>query len=297
MTPSAERSPALRYEGIYTPPSLRGTLIFPGTLGGVNWGSAAIDPATGILYANTNHYPFDVTLAIRKVPIKNPILRYASTLPDRPGALTAVCTLTVVVLLLALAMLFRKSLWPGTVAIILGASCVAIGFPVFLYFHYRHVPPPERVTAHFGREYGNQFGTPYTVLRNHVVAPSSQHPCTVMPWGTVSAVNLNTGKAVWQTPLGTLIPGQHTGTVNLGGDIVTATGLLFTGASEEPYLRAFDATSGEELWKGLLPAPAQATPMSYTIAGRQYVVIAAGGHGPLGTPLSDALVAYALKQN
>lgn len=276
---------------------MRGTLIFPGTLGGVNWGSAAIDPATGILYANTNHYAFDVALAIRKTPIKNPVLLYASTLPVRPGALTAICTFTVVVLLLILAMLFRKSFWPGSGSVILGASFLLIGFAVSLYFHFRHVPPPEPVTAHFGRDYGSQLGTPYTALRNHLIAPASQHPCTVTPWGTVSAVNLNTGKAVWRTPLGTLIQGQHTGTVNLGGDIITAGGLLFTAASEEPYLRAFDTTSGEELWKGTLPVPAQATPMSYTIKGRQYVVIAAGGHGLLGTPLSDALVAYALKQN
>jgi len=287
----------LRYEGIYTPPSLRGTLIFPGTLGGVNWGSAAIDPATGILYANTNHYPFDITLAIRKVPIKNPILRYASTLPVRPGALTAICTLTVVILLLILAMLLRRSFWPGPGTVIVCASFLFIGSVVSLYFHFRHVPPPEPVVAHFGRDYGNQFGTPYTALRNHLIAPTSKHPCAAMPWGTVSAVNLNTGKAVWQAPLGTLVPGQPTGTVNLGGDIITAGGLLFTAASEEPYLRAFDTTSGEELWKGALPVPAQATPMSYTIKGRQYVVIAAGGHGMFGTPLSDALVAYALKQD
>jgi quinoprotein glucose dehydrogenase len=83
--------------------------------------------------------------------------------------------------------------------------------------------------------------------------------------------------------------------VNLGGPIVTASGVAFTAASAEPFLRAFDSSTGQELWKGELPAPAQATPMTYAIQGKQYVVICAGGHGLMGTRLADAVVAFALR--
>ena len=123
------------------------------------------------------------------------------------------------------------------------------------------------------------------------------HPCTPQPWGATAALDLNAGKLVWQKPLGTLIAGEHTGTVGFGAPIVTAGGLLFTAASAEPLLRAIDKTTGEEVWEvwaGKLPVPAQSTPMTYMLHGRQFVVVDAGGHGGLGTPLGDSVVAFAL---
>jgi quinoprotein glucose dehydrogenase len=81
---------------------------------------------------------------------------------------------------------------------------------------------------------------------------------------------------------------------NMGGPIVTAGGLIFVGASTDNYLRAFDIATGKELWKGRLPAGGQATPMTYEVNGRQYVTIAAGGHGPLGTKRGDYVVTFAL---
>jgi quinoprotein glucose dehydrogenase len=274
----------LRYDGIYTPPSLRGTLAFPGNIGGVNWGGASIDPATGILYANTNRHAFSITFSKR---LTGPLLQIQNVHRPKFNAAIAVALLTILILLSS--MTFRRSFIPGKFALV--AAVIVLGGGIFLI---KQAFAPEVSVPHFGKEAGTQFGTPYTVLRQQIIAKTSKRPCTVMPFGTTSAVNLNTGKAVWQTPLGTLIPGQHTGTLNLGGDVVTAGGLVFTGASEEPILRAFDAATGEELWKGALPVPAQSTPMSYTIDGRQYIVIAAGGHGLFGTPISDALVAFAL---
>lgn len=99
---------------------------------------------------------------------------------------------------------------------------------------------------------------------------------------------------LWQKPLGTLIVGEHTGTVGFGAPIVTAGGLLFTATSAEPLLRAIDKATGEEVWTGKLPVPAQSTPMTYTLHGRQFVVVDAGGHGGLGTPLGDSVIAFAL---
>ena len=92
-------------------------------------------------------------------------------------------------------------------------------------------------------------------------------------------------------PLGIAL---HTGTPNFGGPVATAGGLVFIGAAMDRYLRAFDSKSGAELWRGRLPAPGMATPMTYEWQGRQFVVVAAGGHGEAGTVTSDAIVAFSL---
>jgi quinoprotein glucose dehydrogenase len=114
---------------------------------------------------------------------------------------------------------------------------------------------------------------------------------------------MSTGKIIWSTPLGTtrdLAPGSQwllkgVGTPNVGGPIVTGSGLVFIGAAMDNYLRAFDSRTGREVWKGRLPAGGQATPMTYVWKGRQYVVISAGGHAKSGTRLGDQVVAFALR--
>jgi quinoprotein glucose dehydrogenase len=117
-------------------------------------------------------------------------------------------------------------------------------------------------------------------------------------------VDLQRNAVVWQVPLGStadftpwFIPSRTIGMPNMGGPIITAGDLVFIGAATDNYLRAFDITTGRELWKGRLPAGGQATPMTYSIAGTQYVVIAAGGHGGLGTTRGDYVVAFALPRN
>jgi quinoprotein glucose dehydrogenase len=142
-------------------------------------------------------------------------------------------------------------------------------------------------------EFARQTGAPFAMFRTPLLAPSGL-PCNSPPWGTVAAVDLFEGKKVWDVPLGSWIPGMNTGTVTLGGPMVSAGGLVFTAAAMDNYLRAFDAETGKELWKFELPAGGQATPMTYTIKGKQYVVIAAGGHGKLGTKQGDYVVAFTL---
>jgi quinoprotein glucose dehydrogenase len=267
--------------------------MFPGSLGGVNWGGASFDPSSGLLYANTNRYAFRVAL----VPRPNRTGEKLKSFVDRhTRAIIALGTLVAVLIALLSSMISRRSLLPGWVAVTISLAMILIAAGAWHFLLATGPPTPPRLGEHFGHEVSPQTGTPYSLDREPIVTPSGS-PCTVQPWGTVSAVNLNTGKAAWQTPLGTLIAGQHTGTVNLGGNIVTASGLVFTAASVQPLLRAFNATTGEELWAGAIPAPAQSTPMSYTIDGRQFVVIAAGGHGTFGTPISDALVAFALPKH
>jgi glucose dehydrogenase len=148
----------------------------------------------------------------------------------------------------------------------------------------------------FKGELSKQLETPYYLEREPLETPAGL-PCTPQPWGTISALNLNTGRMVWETPLGTMIPARKTGSINVGGPITTAGDLVFTAATIEPYLRAFNAGTGQGIWRGSIPAPTQATPMTYSVRGRQFVVICAGGHGLLGAPQSDAVVAFALNED
>ena len=163
---------------------------------------------------------------------------------------------------------------------------------------------PREVFEHTERpnprvELSPQEGTPYGLYREGFLSPLAL-PCVKPPWGTLAAVDLERGEILWQRPIGTVedltpIPLRwEAGTPTLGGPLVTAGGLVFLGATMDHYLRAFDAETGDELWRGRLPAPGNATPMTYEADGRQYVVIAAGGHGRSGTRVSDALVAFAL---
>jgi quinoprotein glucose dehydrogenase len=160
-----------------------------------------------------------------------------------------------------------------------------------------------------------QEGTPYVVIRGALLSPWNT-PCVAPPWSTLTAVDLATGDVRWQKPLGTLRNLAPFGVGDLfawggpiaGGSIQTATGLAFIAATMDGYLRAIDTATGEELWRHALPAPAQATPVTYRAkpGGKQFVAIAAGGHGPLAWAavgeerlprmLGDAVVAFALPQ-
>jgi quinoprotein glucose dehydrogenase len=215
---------ASRWDGMFTPPSLQGTLVFPGNVGGVNWGSAAYDPAHHVMVANTNR-----------------LIAWVKLIPRDQ-------------------------------------------------FGDEH--KKDQHNRIYG-EFGEQKGAPYGLYRTFLLSPAKL-PCNKPPWGTTEAVDLFTGKQVWDVPLGTMIPGQQTGSINLGGPMITGGGLVFTAAGMDLFLHAFDLESGKELWKYQLPAGGHATPMTYTRKGKQYVVIAAGGHGKLGTKQGDYVLAFAL---
>lgn len=154
-------------------------------------------------------------------------------------------------------------------------------------------------------DYSADIGTPYVVKHEVLLSPFGV-PCVAPPWGTLLAVSLDTGGISWEVPLGTprdVVPGftwfpffPTIGFPSAGGPIVTDTGLVFIGAALDNYLRAFDAQTGAELWRHRLPAGGQATPMTYAgrDTGRQFVVIAAGGHAYMRTKLGDSLVAFSL---
>jgi quinoprotein glucose dehydrogenase len=142
-------------------------------------------------------------------------------------------------------------------------------------------------------EFGDQEPAPYGMYRSFLFSPSGV-PCNRPPWGTTVAVDLFTGRIMWNVPLGTLVPGQTTGSINLGGPMATAGGLVFTSATIDPNLHAFDAETGKELWTYHLPAAGNATPMTYTWKGRQYLLICAGGHGKLNSKQGDYVLAFSL---
>lgn len=220
-----DRIASLENEGIFTPPSLEGIIEFPGNAGGVNWGSAAIDPKRGTLVVNTDRLPFLVKL----IP--------------------------------------------------------------------RDQLPGERLKAQENRlrgEFGAQAGTPYAMYREPLLSPKFHLPCNPPPWGTVTAVDLKARKIAWEAPLGSMGKGLPAGSINLGGPMITAGGLVFSASGMDPYLHAFDIETGKEIWKAELPAAAQATPMTYSVGGKQYIVICAGGHGKLGSKQGDSVVAFSL---
>ena len=152
-------------------------------------------------------------------------------------------------------------------------------------------------------ETGQQAGTPYVMKRDYLFKIDQRGIVmqTAPPWGTLVAIDLHTGRKRWEVPLGYMmdpkkVPGaEHWGSLNFGGAIVTAGNLIFVAASIDGHFRAFDTKTGAVRWEFQLPAGGQATPMSYSIKGKQYVVIAAGGHGRLRTQQGDYVVAFALE--
>lgn len=150
--------------------------------------------------------------------------------------------------------------------------------------------------------FGHEAGTPYAVRREPLLSPWGL-PCTAPPWGALVSLDLRRGRIAWKVPLGStegstpwFVPTRDLGMPNMGGPVATAGDLVFIGAAMDSYLRAFDIETGRELWRHKLPAGGQATPMTYRAgpAQRQYLVISAGGHGPLGTPRGDYVIAFAL---
>ena len=222
-----ERLAGLRNDGPFTPPSLAGSLQYPGVAGGANWGSAAFDAVRGRLILTQTRLG-----TVQRLVPREEVERIV---PNPP----------------------REILFP-------------------------------------------QHGSPYALLQT-VFLSSLGIPCSPPPWSELVAVDLKTGGVAWRRPFGTT-RGQapwpfwlEWGIPGMGGPIATAGGVGFIGAAMDGYLRAFDLETGRELWRDTLPAGGQATPMTYRLeGGRQFVVIAAGGHATLGTTPGDAVIAYAL---
>jgi quinoprotein glucose dehydrogenase len=219
---------SLKYEGRYTPPSLEGTLVYPGNFGTFNWGSVAVDPERQVMF----------------------------------------------------------------------------GMPTYLAFTSRLVPRdqiPPKGEDEKGSEQGlnRNDGAPYGVFMGPFLGPLGI-PCQAPPWGYVAGANLATGDIAYKHKNGTVedmtplpLPFK-VGVPGIGGPMITKGGIAFLGAAVDNYLRAYDLTTGNQLWQARLPAGGQSTPMTYSVGDTQYVLIVAGGHGSVGTKPGDYVIAYKL---
>jgi quinoprotein glucose dehydrogenase len=223
----------LRYEGRYTPPSLEGTLVYPGNFGVFNWGSVAVDPERQIAFTTPTYIAF------------------VSQLVPRQDDKT-------------------------------------------LYVQGENRPESSLPALN------ENFGAPFAVKLSAFTSALGV-PCQAPPWGYVAAADLTTGKIVWKHKNGTVrdaspIPVPFPmGVPNLGGPMMTASGVAFLSGTIDYFVRGYDVSNGNQLWEARLPAGGQATPMTYTGAdGRQYLLVVAGGHGSLGTKAGDYVIAYAL---
>jgi quinoprotein glucose dehydrogenase len=243
----------LENDGLFTPPSVKGSLQYPGPLGGANWGSSAFDPDTAVLYTRVSSVPEAVheLKAIRSDSVIGDAERAVQGwLPERMG-----------------------------------------GDPEPL--------PNDIKTPDSGgvesTEQSWQVGTPYRLMRQGIETPDGA-PCGPQPFGSIVAINLNTGKKIWTVAHGEMVKGEA-GSLGVGGVIVTAGGLVFAASTNDAWLRAYNSGTGKEVWRGMLPVASNATPMTYAVGGRQYVVISAGGHGFMGTGKNDTVIAFALPED
>jgi quinoprotein glucose dehydrogenase len=301
-TPEAEKAVRaewlkLRKGGEFEPPSTQGTILFPGMDGGGEWGGAAYDPKSGFFYVNANEMAWRVKLSPRDMPDGDPTTgqalyqRYCASchrddLRGNPPEFPSLVDVGK-----------RRSV-DEIAAIVRGG---AGRMPAYAELHgaVRRAIVEYVVTGRSDTvraDVPSPFDMRYTLDGYIRFTDPDGFPAITPPWGTLTAIDMNRAAIAWQVPLGEM-PGSGlsgTGSENYGGPVVTASGLLFIGATNYDHkFRAFDARTGRILWEATLPAAGNATPAVYEVNGKQYVVIAAGG-GKWGAPSGGSYVAFAL---
>jgi quinoprotein glucose dehydrogenase len=291
----------------FVPPSTQGTVILPGFDGGAEWGGAAVDPRRGYLYVNANEMPWILTMVETKAnpgaplssghQIYNQICAACHGINRQGDTARAFPSLANI----------GQKLNKDNIVQLLGSG--RGNMPAFSFLSQaqkeavadlllsREAPVVEHGQTPALSD-ATMLNEPYTHTGYNRWVDTNGYPAIKPPWGTLNALDLNTGEYLWHVPLGELpeltakgIP--PTGTENYGGPIVTAGGLVFIAASKDEMIRAFDQDSGKILWQHKLPAGGYATPATYLVKDRQYLVIACGG-GKMGTKSGDAYVAFAL---
>ncbi|HEX7859635.1 MAG TPA: PQQ-binding-like beta-propeller repeat protein [Verrucomicrobiae bacterium] len=302
-----ERLRKVNRHQVYDPPSTEGTIIFPGFDGGAEWGGAGADPKRGILYVNGNEMPWILTMVETKSKeggelssaqqIYNQVCAACHGLNRAGDPARAFPTL---------ANIGQKLKKPEIVELLRTGKGVMPAFG-FLSDEQRealadHLLGDERVSvpSETAPAKGLTLQSPYTHTGYNRFLDPDGYPAVKPPWGTLNAIDLNTGEYLWRVPLGEFpeltkrgVP--VTGTENYGGPVVTAGGLIFIAATKDEMIRAFDKETGKVLWQAKLPAGGYATPSVYEVKGRQFLVIACGG-GKMGTKSGDAYVAFALPE-
>jgi quinoprotein glucose dehydrogenase len=280
--------------GMFTPPSVRGTMLFPGTDGGGEWGGAAFDPATGLLYVNSNEQPWIIRMVTHETKSLYKNNCGGCHGDDRKGAPPAIPSLVDIGR--------RRSRAELETIIREGNGRM----PAFDYLEKNIAEIVEFLLTGKDTEMAkaaDQANDPnWLKYRNEgyiLFRDPDGYPPLTPPWGTLNAIDLNKGEIRWQIPFGEypelVAKGiKDTGSDNYGGPVVTASGLLFIGATNfDKKFRAFDKLTGKLLWETVLPAAGNATPAIYELHGREYVVIVCGG-GKNGAPSGGSIVAFAL---
>lgn len=312
LSPASHRAVLERFERVrphvpFAPPSTEGTIIFPGFDGGGEWGGAAADP-DGVLYVNENEMAWIVTMVQTQMGTNSAsakgqrlfvqICAACHGLERKGNVAQNVPSLVDISKKMSRADIVRllqtgRGMMPSFGFLSDGQKQAVANFVL-------GNNPPEEAASRTGEIAGEEVlgGVPYTITGYNRWFDTNGYPALKPPWGTLNAIDLNTGEYRWRVPLGeepklTAHGIAPTGLENYGGPLVTAGGLLFIGASKDEMFRAFDRRTGKILWQTKLPAGGYATPATYFLNGRQYVVIACGG-GKMGTRSGDAYVAFAL---
>ena len=295
---------------MFNPPSKEGTVIFPGFDGGAEWGGPAFDPSTGILYVNASEMPWILTM----IDVKNDKINNETYLqagqrlymqrcvschgPERKGGGNYPSLIDVNKKYNAAAfnqlVSNGRKMMPAFNTLSDEEKNAIASFILDMknIQNKKFIPPPETKDPY--------LQLPYTNTGYNKFLTKEGYPAVKPPWGTLTAINLNTTQVVWKDTLGDYpelkARGIHSGTENYGGPVVTAGGLVFIAATSDSKIRAFNKRTGQLLWEADLPASGFATPAVYNVSGKQYLVIACGG-GKLKTKSGDAYVAFALPGN
>jgi quinoprotein glucose dehydrogenase len=293
--------------GLFEPMTRQGTIFYPGLDGGAEWGGPGVDPETGWMYVNANEVPWLIGFRDAAYPTAKdePMLEAGHRLynqqcamchgADRKGTgnfptLIGVDKKYTPESLDQLLTTGRRMM-PAITSLSPEERQAVATFVLDLKRdfkkNFKFVPPPIDSFRHL----------PYSITGYNKFSTKEGYPAIKPPWGTLNAINLNTGDIEWRIPFGEYAEfknrGIVTGSENYGGPVVTRNGLLFIAATRDGKFRAFNKTTGKLLWETKLPAPGFATPSMYEAGGKQYIVIACGG-GKLGTNSSDSYVAFAL---
>jgi len=293
---------------MFNAPSKQGTIIFPGYDGGAEWGGPAYDRETGVIYINANEMAWVLTMKEGQKAVKtvetnlqagqrlytNTCMRCHGSNMEGSGNIPALLNLNTkyteqqVIDIITTG----RRMMPALSQLSESEKTAIASFVMDNKKAQKEkfIPPVRKEDEY--------YNIPYTSTGYNKFLTKEGYPAVAPPWGTLNAIDLNSGKLVWKMPLGEYpelkakgVP--PTGTENYGGPVVTAGGLLFIAATRDGKFRAFNKRTGQLLWETDLPAPGFATPSVYSIDGKQYIVIACGG-GKLGTKSGDAYVAFAL---
>jgi quinoprotein glucose dehydrogenase len=295
------------HDHLYNPISKQGTIVFPGLDGGAEWGGPTFDPTTGILYINGNEMAWVITaIDIKNTAVDRETYELAGKRLYQRHCMSCHGT-------------ERKGSGNFPSLIKVGTKYSTGAFDTLLQSGRRMMPAFKQLNdkerqaissyilnnqSQKSRLFENnkpvkdeRLQLPYTITGYNRFLSKEGYPAISPPWGTLNALDLNSGKYIWKKTLGNdtafANSKEATGTENYGASVVTAGGVLFIAATKDGKFRAFNKRNGQQLWETTLPVPGFATPAVYACNGKQYVVIACGG-GKVGTRSGDSYIAFAL---